>query len=39
MAEVKLQKTEEDTIQPSSSFRRAVSLKPYAVTLIVLSEP
>ena len=36
--EVKLQKTEEDTIQPSSSFRRIVSLKPYAVTLIVLSK-
>ena len=36
--EVKLQKTEEDTIQALSSFKRAVSIKPYAVTLIVLSE-
>ena len=34
---VKLQKVEEDIIQPSRSFRKGVSLEPYAVALIVLS--
>ena len=35
---VKLQKAEEDTLEALNSFRKTISLKPYAVTLIVLQK-
>ena len=35
---VKLQKVEEDTLEALSSFRKTISLKPYAVTLIVVKK-